>query len=304
LGGLAVQQEEVGHNSFGATLSAELGHIFNPITREDRLRIAREGYVSSPRRDRYADPIDKVIRAATPNWEVRSTLIRDPSNPIEIFEPFSNRRELEHRIILLIGESGSGKTTFFYHLQAVALRKDVRKKTVWIHIDVNAAPVVKNEIYDWTRKEIVKGIQVAYPEMDFDDYSVIEKIFSVEVNRFNKGLGSLLPEHSTERSRELYKVLLLCQSDLHKTATCYTRYFGSEHGSLIVVVFDNSDKKGRDEQLLMFDVAQWLQREFRVLVVLPIREETYDNHRNSLLWTRRSRTLCFGLSHLYFNRRW
>ena len=30
----------------------------------------------------------------------------------------------------------------------------------------------------------------------------------------------------------------------------------------------------------MFEAAQWLQREFRGLVLLPLREETYDNHRN------------------------
>lgn len=30
----------------------------------------------------------------------------------------------------------------------------------------------------------------------------------------------------------------------------------------------------------MFEAAQWLQREFRCLVVLPLRDETYDNHRD------------------------
>lgn len=45
-------------------------------------------------------------------------------------------------------------------------------------------------------------------------------------------------------------------------------------------MLDNSDKRLREEQLLMFEAAQWLQREFRGLVMLPLREETYDNHRN------------------------
>jgi hypothetical protein len=279
IGGLAVQQEEVGHNSFGATLAAELGHIFNPVTRQDRLRIARDGYVSSPRRERYVDPIDRVIRAATPTWQSRSTLIKDPTKPAEFLQPFSNHRELEHRSLLLIGERGAGKTTFLYHLQSVALPKDVRDKTVWVHLDVNTAPVVKNEIYDWTRKELVRGIKQRFEELDFDHIDLIQKIFAVEVNKFNRGLGSLLKEGSDEKNFELYKTLLLFQSDLHLTASCYTRYFGTERDCLVVVVFDNADKKPRDEQLLMFEVAQWLQREFRVLVILPIREETYENHR-------------------------
>jgi energy-coupling factor transporter ATP-binding protein EcfA2 len=280
IGGITVQQEEVGQNSFGATLAAELGHIFNPVTRNDRLRIAREGYVTSPSRERYVAPIDKVIRAATPSWQANSTLIKDTSSPGEIIAPFQSQRELEHRVILLIGEKGAGKTTFLYHLQAVALPDEVRKKTTWVHININDAPVTKSEIYDWVRREIINGIRIAYPTIDFDDFDVIQKIYSVEVNRFYKGIGSLLPPGSSEQNHELYKVLLKCQDDLHTSAVCHTRHFGNERGQTIVVVFDNADKGPRDEQLLMFEVAQWLQQEFRVLVVLPIREETYDNYRD------------------------
>jgi len=280
IGGITVQQEEVGQNSFGATLAAELGHIFNPVTRRDRLKIARDGYVSSPSRERYVAPIDKVIRAAMPSWQAHSTLIKNTSDPIEIIAPFHAQRELEHRVILLIGEKGAGKTTFLYHLQAVALPDELREKTTWLHINVNDAPVTKGEIYDWVRTEIIRGIREAYPSVDFDEYNTIQKIFSVEVNKFFKGIGSLLEAGSAEQNHELYKVLLKCQENLHTSATCYTRHFGAERGKTVVVVFDNADKGPRDEQLLMFEVAQWLQQEFRVLVVLPIREETYDNYRD------------------------
>src|SRR5262249_49839065 len=34
-----------------------------------------------------------------------------------------------------------------------------------------------------------------------------------------------------------------------------------------------------DEQLFMFQVAQWVKQEFRCLVFLPLRDVTYDNHR-------------------------
>jgi energy-coupling factor transporter ATP-binding protein EcfA2 len=280
LGGLTVQQEEVGQNVFGSVLTAELAHIFNPISREERLRVAREGYVSSPRRDRYVDPIDRIIRAATPNWQSRSTLISDPASPLELLRPLASPKELEHRILLLIGEKGSGKTTFLYHLQAVALPLEIRERTVWVHIDANTAPVVKNELYDWVRKEITRLIRSIHSDHDFDDLDVKQRVFSVEVNKFKKSAATLLGEGSKEYNYELYKLLLSCESDFHRSAVCHTRYFGSEKNRLIVVVFDNTDKKSRDEQLLMFEVAQWLQKEFRALVVLPIREETYDNHRD------------------------
>jgi hypothetical protein len=280
LGGLAVQQEEVGQNAFGATLTAELANIFNPLTRSDRLKVAKDAYVTSPRKDRYVGPIDRVIRAATPVWEARATLIKDPSQPSELLKPFEAQRELEHNVMLLIGERGSGKTSFLYHLQAEALPPDVRDKTLWVHLDVNSAPLVRHELYDWIRKAIIENIKILHSDIDFDGIEITQRIFSVEINKFNKGVGSLLQDGSSEKNFEIYKLVLSCQSNLNKMAECYTRFFGSEKGKLVVIVFDNADKQPSHDQLLMFEAAQWLQKEFRVLVVLPIREETFEKYRD------------------------
>jgi hypothetical protein len=48
-GGVANQQEEISHNTFGAAISAEFAHIFNHSSIYDRVRIAREGYIPSSR---------------------------------------------------------------------------------------------------------------------------------------------------------------------------------------------------------------------------------------------------------------
>jgi hypothetical protein len=70
------------------------------------------------------------------------------------------------------------------------------------------------------------------------------------------------------------------QRDVRATAFALSRYLCSERGKLLVVVLDNSDKRDREQQLLMFEIANWTQNELRCLVVLPLRESTYDLHRN------------------------
>ena len=45
-----------------------------------------------------------------------------------------------------------------------------------------------------------------------------------------------------------------------------------------MIVLDNCDKRTRDEQLTMFQVAQWVRTEFRCLVVLPLRDVKFDRH--------------------------
>ena len=45
-------------------------------------------------------------------------------------------------------------------------------------------------------------------------------------------------------------------------------------------MLDNCDKRNKDEQLLMFQVAEWIRTTFRCIVILPMRDSTYDLYRN------------------------
>ena len=102
-------------------ISADLGRIFNPNSRSDRSFIAKCGYIPSLRRERYVDPIDRVIRAAKPPSEIHSTLIENTSRPAEVIALLRDTKPLEHQVLLIVGSVGSGKTTFIDHLEEVAL---------------------------------------------------------------------------------------------------------------------------------------------------------------------------------------
>jgi S1 RNA binding domain/Type I restriction enzyme R protein N terminus (HSDR_N) len=280
VGGSSVQQEDIGHNSFGATISADLGRIFNPNSRSDRSFIARFGYIPSLRRQRYVDPIDRVIRASKPPSEIHSIQIENTSKPAEVIGLLRGTTPLEHQVLLIVGSVGSGKTTFIDHLEEVALPRDLMEKTLWVRFNMNSAPISETEIYDWIRQQIINEIQDQSASADFENLATLEKLYSVELNRFKKGRGQLFVSGSDEHNRELARYLEGLEANLHGTAVAYTRYCATERGKLLVMVFDNCDKRLLNEQLLMFQTAQWVQKEFRALVILPLREETYDNYRD------------------------
>lgn len=278
VGGASIQQEEIGHNSFGATISADFAHIFNPVSQEDRSRIARDGYIPSRRRERYVEPIDRVIRAAVPSSEARAKAIEDTGKPAEIIRTLRSERPLEHQVLLIIGGAGVGKTTFIDHLRHVSLPGDLRGRTLWINLNMNVATVSPVEIYGWVRRQIVSECQSAFRDIDFDELDTLKALYGVEVNKFRKGRGRLYS--GAVYDEKLADYLGELEKDEHLTAQAYARWCSAERGKLLVIVFDNCDKRNLSEQLLMFEVAQWLQREFRALVVLPLRDETYDNHRD------------------------
>lgn len=279
VGGASIQHEEIGHNTFGATISADFAHLFNPVSHTDRARIVRKAYIPSKRRERYVDPIDRVIRASKPPSEANAKTIEDTGSPKELIGVLKGARPLEHQVLLIVGSVGVGKSTFIDYLQEVALPKDVADTTVWMRLNMNPAPISSSDIYDWLRENIIAGCRAAYPHLDFDELETMKSVFSVEVNKFSRGVGKLY-ENTDQYNVKLAEHLESLGNNLHQKAIAHTRYCSTERGKLLIIVLDNCDKRLRDEQLLMFQAAQWVQKEFRALVILPLREETYDNHRD------------------------
>jgi DNA-directed RNA polymerase subunit E'/Rpb7 len=279
LGGQAIRNEEVGTNTFGNTIALDYQHLFNPNTYEERAYIVTEAYITSKSRERYILPIDKIVRAAIPPSESDSKVIFS-DNPRNILETIKKARNvnLEHKILLLIGNVGSGKSTFVDYLVYKALPKELLESTIWIRVDMNEAPLDKGIIYDWICEQIIAEFRRSNNSIDFDELETLLKIYATDINKFQKGRGRLLEEK--EYNLELFKELEKLQIDKKATVRAYIRYLCAEKSKLGILVFDNCDKRIRDEQLLMFQAAQWLQHEFRLLIFLPLRDVTYDSHRH------------------------
>jgi hypothetical protein len=156
----------------------------------------------------------------------------------------------------------------------------VRDKTTWVHIDLNYAPLVEADAYQWLANEIIQELRRIHPSTDFDDIETIQKVYAVEVLRLRKGPLSVLDPTSTEYKTRWVDAITDMQRDRLLTAKSMIRFLCGERSKLPVIVLDNCDKRTRDEQLLMFQLAQWAQRELKSLIFLPIRDVTYDHHRS------------------------
>lgn len=224
VGGVAFQREEVGMNSFGATISADFSHIFNPLTFEDRNFIAKHGYISSKRRERYIEPIDRVIRASTPLSETRSKTIEDTATPSEIVKVLRGARPLEHQVMLIVGSAGAGKTSFIDHLREKALPQDLRGKTVWLHIDMNPAPISRAEIYEWLRNQIITKCKQSEPKTDFDELNTIKLVHATQVMQFRKGIGRLYEKNQDTWNAKLGEQLSETLNNRHLVAQNHATY--------------------------------------------------------------------------------
>ncbi|MFK8058299.1 MAG: hypothetical protein AB8F78_19395 [Saprospiraceae bacterium] len=280
LGGRVSVGEVIGDNSFGTNLALDYKYLFNPETDADRSKIIHNAYVESKKRLSHVTPIDRLIRSiVTPSKDV-STEFVDTSDPKEITNRFSDLSKIRKQICLLIGSVGSGKSTFVDYLKNKALSEDILSGTGWLNLNLNNAPVSRELVYDWCLDQLVARIKLENIEVDFDELRVIESIFHKEKLAFTKGLGKLLENDPQRYNIELFNVFQTAKNDSKNYLEALLHYFFELKGLLPIIILDNCDKRSRDEQLLMFEVANWLRDQFNCMIFLPIRETTYDIYRN------------------------
>lgn len=285
LGGKRVQNEELVENSFGRTLIFENRSVFDPETEHDRTIIVQNAYVPSAKRDQHAEPMYKEIRRfELPSRQNAIALATD--NPSELIGKLSEKIIGNHEaysLMLLIGNVGSGKTTFTRYFKQVFLAQkhpELYAKCEWIFVNMNFAPLSKEEIYIWLKQRLIEGIISEHNDLDFDNYEIIKKVFRRAISKFDKGLGSLLRDNQTEYSKELYSLLTEARNEPDRYLESLLYYIKENFSHIPIVVLDNCDKRNKDEQLLMFDVAQWLRNQYKCIVILPMRDNTYDMYKS------------------------
>jgi cold shock CspA family protein len=279
LGGKAIRTQELPSNSFGEVISVEFRSHFNPESDEDRAKIAKYAYVESEARSRHTSPIQEVIRAAIPPSSFKTTHLEDRKNPDKFLSKLQEAKDLKHEVILLVGSVGSGKTLFVDYLREVALPQEIRERTIWVRLDLNNAPMSREKLYDWVMEGAINSLRNSFKDIDFDDYETVLKLYSVEYNRFKKTFGPILGEESSDFKSRLADMIADAVKDKKVTTNAMIRYLSAEKGRTMIIVLDNCDKRNRDDQLLMFEVAQWLRSEFHCIVVLPLRDITFDLHQ-------------------------
>jgi len=302
VGGHTVRDEEIRPNSFGVGFSLEYRHLFAPANLEERAYIARHAYVPSMRRGKHLLDVDKIIRAATLPSELESTTIENTGEPKEITSLLKTQQQLEKQVVLLIGSVGSGKTTFIDYLQTVAISEELKKKTVWVRLNFNNAPLERELVYRWTQEQIREQLTLIANEQDLDALDVLLKLYGPEINRLKKGQLALLDPESQGYKERLADELTRLRADLLGTVRNMERYLCTERNRLLIIVFDNCDKRTKEEQLLAFQVSQWIQSTFRSLVILPIRDVTYDLHRGEAPLDTALKNLVFRIETPNFQR--
>lgn len=276
LGGKKIQNLE-SNNTFGENISIQYEHLFNPKLESEKEGVVKNAYVKQNKLESHVAPIDTIFEkklTSQNNLEGKSN-----GKISEIVSKFNDPESLNNKVLLLIGSVGAGKSTFTTYLREVALREEIRNKTFWVNLNLNDAPLNKEDIYKWVKVNIVDNIKHAFTEIDFDELDFLLQLYEDEINSLKKGILKLFSPEDIDYKRILAEHIQKFQLDIDKTLSSLIRKVINGNDKSLVIVLDNCDKRNSEEQLLMFEVANWIKDNIKTIVFLPLRESTFENHR-------------------------
>lgn len=285
LGGKRVQNEELEENSFGRTFVLENRKIFDPETEAERALIVENAYVPSAKREQHIEPMYKEIRKFEIPSFVNTTALAtsEPNSLVQKISQRIERHDEAYSLLLLVGNVGSGKTTFVRYFQRVFMEKqhpELAARCDWVFANMNMAPLSRDEIYDWLKNTLIDQLKSNHADINFSLIDNIKKLFRKEIIEFDSGIGSLLAGDESQYNKELFKLLQSKLSDNTQYLHNLLFFLKENFGIVPIVVLDNCDKRNKEEQLLMFEVAQWLRDTFKCLVILPMRDSTFDQYKD------------------------
>jgi GTPase SAR1 family protein len=285
MGGQQRLSQQLGVNEFAQDLFPVITKYFGNESEEITSEIIEFAYVSSEEITQYDAVLetylkDRVNRLGSGAVKPIITGKSTESGLTREIKRFSQDPNLYGRVQLVVGAVGAGKSTFIRRFYSHLMPPELMKKTMWSFIDFNVMPPAGEGLRDWIADRFVKSC-AAENNIDIYELSQLEQIFSVELNRFDRGPAKLIKrsdpgEYNRRKSDALQRWIEIPT----KFAEAITQHFSGERHIGLVIVFDNVDRRDRDEQLAIFEAAQWLKELTRSLVIVNLRDTTFEAHRD------------------------
>ena len=109
----------------------------------------------------------------------------------------------------------------------------------------------------------------------------LNKLFHPEMAAFDRGPAKLLKNSDPQQyNHQRYFRMKDLIENKEKIVKAIARQYTGEKRFSLVVVFDNVDKRSRDVQLAIFEAAQWFKELTRALVIVNLRDTTFEAHRD------------------------
>lgn len=276
-----VRLAKVGYNSLFEELDPLLRSYFDSKNAGYEDLIVERAYVSTEDTTKYERSFENFLRERTVHG--------DDSAGIEISTGRRTEKDLNNRlsksvtgsnkgyIQLIIGGVGSGKTTFIKRFFNYLLEPSLKEKLAICRLNFNHA---QGDIQRWVCDRLIDDVRKYYGSVvDLSEEAGLLAVFSKEI-KDNKGAYDLLRKSNRPAyEARLANDLLNWMADRPIFVRGLARLLAERRRGLMVI-FDNVDRRNRDEQLSIFQVTQWFMALTQAFCIVTLRDETYEVYKD------------------------
>jgi GTPase SAR1 family protein len=278
--------EQLGINPFAQDLFPIITRYFGEEADEAPDEIIDRGYVSTEERSEYGAVLETYLKdrariVADGTFQPIITSGKHGSDKLTSeVRKYGHSQRITGRVQLIVGAVGSGKSLFIRRFFKRLLPEDLKQKTMWAFLNFNTELKGPEELRHAVAKSFIESF-CELNNIDLVEHENIERLFSHEMLAFDRGPAKLLKGANVQQyNQQRYFFLKELIDDKERVATAISRHYTGEKRRGLVVVFDNVDKRSRDVQLAIFEAAQWFKELTRALVIVNLRDTTFEAHRD------------------------
>jgi Type I restriction enzyme R protein N terminus (HSDR_N) len=285
IGGDATLNRRIQMNSF-ATDIAPLVRMFFVSESAERIEdIIEKAYVASDETTKYDQILelflkDNIRTVQDPAAKEITTTQASEDLLTPELRSFRQKMPSTGQIQLLLGPVGAGKSLFCQRYYRYLATGDVRDGTYWTFIDFNQAPEDLANLETWLCKAFIESFERENCNIDLYKPETLRRVFAPDINKLRQIYRSALGDESKELELRIADSLAQWTQDSQKFSREICRFLNGDCRKVVVVIFDNVDRLERDDQIRIFQVAQWFRSQTRSFCLLAIRDETYEQFKN------------------------
>jgi len=284
VGGPSRQNESVGSNTFSTDLIPLMRRYFDPENSINNKDILDNAYCSSDEIQKYNSVLDILLSDRMPNQPSVQRIVtkegKSETFDSAINDAVYNKNDYPDPLILLLGGVGSGKSTFLERYFNNIPNESRLKHIKYAKVDFNKATEDLESVEEWICEEIINQLKSKYGDQILSNEN-LDLYFHNEIEVMRNGPLKEIFEIDERYARlEIAKKKQEWFEDKVKLCTAIIRHENHLEGLPFIAIFDNVDRRDRDQQLKIFQTVQWFRNKTSSFSILALRDETYDAFKN------------------------
>jgi hypothetical protein len=270
-------------NTFAADLAPILIRYFSSRDQTTDPEIYSRAYISSNELtsyDRILESFLKVRLSKAKSLTEITTSKRSSTLVAKKIAAFIDKKPVGGDIQLVTGGVGAGKSLFARRYKEFLQPNPLKKITHWAFLNFNNAPEDHVRWNDWVCESFAESILEEGAPVNLRDALDQESVFASDLadrDAFYARMEAVqVGRGSLERARDIEQ----WRQDSLKLTRGIARYLQADRGDNLIVVFDNVDRREAEAQLAAFQIALWFMDQTRCLVILQMRDSTFEKYKN------------------------